>query len=63
MKNTVRHIFTDSRYDMACTYIVRYMDVTEIYTRETKYKLIRDWGLEEAIVYFLNTREIIINIQ
>lgn len=61
MKNTVERICTDSRYNRACTYIVRCMDVTEIYT--DKFKLVMDWGKEEANAYFLNTREVIFNIQ
>lgn len=63
MKNTVENIFKDSRYDMACTYIVNCLGVTEVYTRETKRNLFRDWGKEEATVRFLNTREVVINIQ
>lgn len=59
---TVERIFEDSRYNMACTYIVRCMGEDEIYTRETKNKLFRDWGKEEATVDFLNTRELVINI-
>ena len=55
---TVNEIMKDRRYDMACTYIVRYMDVTEVFTRETKDKLFKMWGLEEATVRFLNTREL-----
>ena len=62
MKNTLETIFTDSRYNMACTYIVNCMGVTEIYTRETKDKMFRMWGKEEANVHFMNTRELVINI-
>lgn len=60
---SIEKIFEDSRYNMACTYIVNCMGVTEIYTRETKEKLFRDWGKEEANAYFLNTRELVINVQ
>lgn len=62
MKNTVANIMKDTRYNMACTYIVNCMGETEIFTRETKDKMIRHWGLEEANVYFINTRELMINI-
>lgn len=62
MKNTVEKIFEDTRYNMACTYIVNCMGVTDIFTRETKDKLFRVWGKEEATVYFLNTREVVVNI-
>lgn len=62
MKNTVQKIMKDDRYNMACTYIVKCMGETEIFTREQKNSLIRVWGLEEANAYFLNTREVIINI-
>lgn len=62
MKNTVEKIFEDTRYNMACTYIVNCMGETEIFTRETKSKLLRVWGKEEAKVYFLNTREVVINV-
>lgn len=62
MKNTVAMILNDSRYDRACTFIVNCMGTTEAYIREHKDMLIRHWGLEEATVYFLNTREVMINI-
>lgn len=62
MMNTVQEMLKDDRYDMACTYIVNCMGETEIFSREQKSKLIRIWGLEEANAYFLNTREVIINI-
>jgi len=62
MKNTIANILKDSRYNMACTYIVNCLGITEIYTRETKDKMIRHWGLEEANVYFLNTREVMVNV-
>jgi hypothetical protein len=62
MKNTVEKIFEDTRYNMACTYIVNCMGVTDIFTRETKSKLLRVWGKEEARVHFLNTREVVINV-
>lgn len=61
MKNTVSRIFTDSRYNMARTYIVRCMGAEEVFT--DKSNLLRNWGKEEATAYFLNTREVIINIQ
>lgn len=60
---TINEIFEDTCYNMVCTYIVRCMNEEEIYTRETKGTLLRHWGLEEAIVQWINTREIIINIQ
>ena len=63
MKTTVKETFKDNRYNMACTYIVNCMGETEIFTRENKNDMIRIWGLEEATVHFLNTREVIINIQ
>ena len=62
MKNTLETIFADTRYNMACTYIVNCMGITEIYTRETKDKMFKMWGKEEAVVHFLNTRELVINI-
>lgn len=62
MTNTVQEILKDRRYDMACTYIVNCMGETEIFNREQKSKLIRIWGAEEANAFFLNTREVIINI-
>lgn len=60
---TVNEIFKDTRYNMYCTYIVRCMGDEEIFTRETKSKLTRIWGLEEATIQAINTRELIINIQ
>lgn len=60
MKNTVENIFKDSRYNRACTYIVECMGITEVFT--DKAKMLRMWGQEEARVYFLNTREVIVNI-
>lgn len=60
---TIQNIFKDDRYNMACTYIVNCMGETEIFTRETKNNLFRIWGKEEATVRFLNTREVIINVQ
>ena len=60
---TIKNISNDIRYNMACAYIVNCMGETEVFTRETKQKMIRIWGEEEAIVYFLNTREISINVQ
>ena len=62
MKNTVAIILQDSRYDRACTFIVKCMGTTEVYIREHKDLLLRHWGLEEANVYFLNTREVMIDI-
>ena len=62
MKNTVANILKDTRYDRTCTFIVNCMGETEVYIREHKDMLIRHWGLEEATVYFLNTREVMINI-
>ena len=62
-KMTIKNIFEDSRYNMARTYIVNCMGETDVFARETKQKMIRIWGEEEAIVYFLNTREIVINVQ
>ena len=62
MKNTLKTIFADTRYNMACTYIVNCMGITEIYTRETKDKMFRMWGEETATVRFLNTKELVINI-
>lgn len=63
MGNTVNEIMKDTRYNMACTYIVRCMGETEVFTRETKDKLFRLWGYDEAIVRFLNTRELEIIIK
>lgn len=60
---TVSKIFEDSRYEMACTYIVNCLGETECFTRETKRDLFRIWGEEECTVRFLNTRELQINIQ
>lgn len=60
MTNTVENIFKDSRYNMACTFIVNCMDTVEVFT--DKAKMLRMWGQEEAKVYFLNTREVIVNI-
>lgn len=60
MTNTVENIFKDSRYSMACTFIVNCMDTVEVFT--DKAKMLRMWGQEEARVYFLNTREVIVNI-
>lgn len=62
MANTIKEILKDSRYNMACTYIVNCLGETEVFTRDTKKDLIRIWGLEEASVYFLNTREVMINV-
>lgn len=62
MKNTMESIMKDTRYEMACTYIVNCLGTTEIYTRESKGKMIREWGKEEANIFFLNTREVMINI-
>lgn len=64
MKNTVAYILNDSRYDRACTYIVRCMGETEIYTRENVDKMIRDWGKEEATIRFraVNSNEVVISI-
>lgn len=63
MMNTIQNIFEDTRYNTACTYIVNCMGETEIFTRETKDKMFRIWGKEEAVVRFLNTREVVINVQ
>lgn len=57
---TIQKIFEDTRYNTACTYIVNCMGTSEIFT--DKAKMLRNWGLEEATVYFLNTREVMINI-
>lgn len=62
MKNTLRNILKDGRYDMACTYIVKVMGETEIYTRETKENMFLFWGEDEATVRFMNTRELVIEI-
>lgn len=61
MKNTVENIFKDSRYNMACTYIVNCLGTTEVFTN--KLKMLQNWGREEAAVHFLNTREVVINIR
>ena len=64
MKNTVANIMKDSRYNMACAYIIRCIGETEIYTRENVYKMIRDWGEEEATIRFraVNSNEVVITI-
>ena len=59
---TVREALKDDRYNMACNFIVYCFGETEVFTREEKDKMIRIWGEEEARVYFLNTREVTINI-
>ena len=59
---SVEKILEDSRYNKVVTYIVNCLGVTEIYTKETRGKLLRDWGKEDANVFFLNTRELVINI-
>lgn len=58
---TIEKIFEDTRYNKACTYIVDCMGTREIFT--DKFKMLLNWGLEEAAVYFLNTREVMINVQ
>lgn len=55
---TINEILKDNRYNIACTFIVNCMGETEIFTRETKSKMLRIWGLEEASVRFLNTKEV-----
>lgn len=57
----LRKIFEDKRYNMACTYIVYCMGTTEVFTDKTR--LMNNWGEEEAVVRFLNTRELEIFIQ
>lgn len=59
---SVEKILEDSRYNKVVTYIVNCLGVTEIYTKETREKLLRDWSKEDAKVFFLNTRELVINI-
>ena len=59
---SVEKILEDNRYNMAITYIVNCLGVTEIYTKETREKLLRHWGKEDASVFFLNTRELVVNI-
>lgn len=59
---SVEKILEDSRYNNVVTYIVNCLGVTEIYTKETREKLLRDWSKEDANVFFLNTRELVINI-
>lgn len=63
MNNALENILKDNRYNMACTFIVNCMGETEVYTRENKDKMLRHWSKEEATVRFLNTREVVINIQ
>lgn len=57
---TIEKIFEDTRYNTACTYIVNCMGTTEVFT--DKFKLLLNWGKEEANAYFLNTREVMINV-
>lgn len=57
---TIENIFEDTRYNMACTYIVNCMGTTEVFT--DKFKMLQNWGKEEATAYFLNTREVVINV-
>lgn len=58
---TLNKIFEDTRYNMACTYLVYCMGTMEVFTDKTK--LMNNWGEEEATVLFLNTRELQIVIQ
>lgn len=60
MENTVKNKFKDSRYNIAKTYIINCLGVTEIYT--DKEKMLWDWGNESCTIYFLNTRELFITI-
>lgn len=57
---TIENIFEDTRYNKACTYIVNCMGITEVFT--DKFKMLQHWGKEEATAYFLNTREVVINV-
>lgn len=57
---TVENIFEDPRYNRACTYIVNCMGTTEVFT--DKFEMLQNWGKEEATAYFLNTREVVINV-
>lgn len=57
----VKEIFSDTRYKMATTYLVYCMGTMEVFTDKTK--LVNNWGEEEAVVRFLNTRELQIVIQ
>ena len=57
----VKKFFEDTRYNMACTYLVYCMETMEVFTDKTK--LMNNWGEEEAVVRFLNTRELQIVIQ
>ena len=61
--NTIENVFKDTRYNMACTYIVSCLGETEIFTRATKNDMLRIWGKEEASVRFINTRELMIAVK
>lgn len=64
MYSTINDILKDDRTNKANTYIVHCAGYTdEIYTREERDKLQRLWGHDLASYYFLNTREILFNIQ
>lgn len=60
MKNTISEALKDTRYNKASTFIVKCLGTTEVYTDKTK--LLLNWGEEEGNLYFLNTKEVMINI-
>lgn len=60
---TLKEALSDTRYDMAGMFTVMHDGKREFFDRGDKAALIEKWGNAKVNLFFLNTREVMINIR